>query len=103
MRELISNALDAADKLRFEALQNPNLLENDLELKVCVEVDIEAKTITVREIGIGMSRKEVIENLGTITKSGTKEFLNLLTDNEAKDTKLNRQLGFMYLLLWPIK
>jgi len=87
LRELLSNASDAADKLRFEALQNPSLLENEPELKVWVEMDKEAKTITIRDNGIGMSREEVIENLGTIAKSGTKEFLNRLTGDEAKDTK----------------
>ena len=74
LRELISNASDAADKLRFEALKNDGLYEGDSDLKIKVEFDKELKTITVSDNGIGMSRDEVIEHLGTIAKSGTKQF-----------------------------
>ena len=93
LRELISNASDAADKLRFEALSNPALYENDPELKIWVDFDDKAKTITVRDNGIGMSREEVITNLGTIAKSGTKEFLSALTSEQSKDTHLIGQFG----------
>src|SRR5450830_2102865 len=74
LRELISNASDAADKLRFEALANGALYENDSELKIRVSFDKEARTISISDNGIGMSRDEVIANIGTIAKSGTKEF-----------------------------
>lgn len=93
LRELISNASDAADKLRFEALANPFLTAEDPDLKVRVSVDKEAKTISIRDNGIGMSREEVIGNLGTIAKSGTREFLNRLTGDKAADTKLIGQFG----------
>jgi len=75
LRELISNASDACDKLRFEALADPSLVAGDSELKVEVDFDAEQGTITVRDNGIGMNRDEVIANIGTIAKSGTKEFL----------------------------
>ena len=74
LRELISNASDAEDKLRFEALRDDGLYEKDSDLKIRVEFNKELKTITVLDNGIGMSRDEVIENLGTIAKSGTKQF-----------------------------
>lgn len=93
LRELISNASDAADKLRFESLKDPMVLVDDPDLKVWVTFDKEAKTITIRDNGIGMNREEVIENLGTIAKSGTKEFLNSLTGDKAKDSKLIGQFG----------
>lgn len=93
LRELISNASDAADKLRFEALSNPAFYENDSELKIWVDFDAKEKTITVRDNGIGMSREEVIANLGTIAKSGTKEFLAALTSEQSKDTHLIGQFG----------
>jgi molecular chaperone HtpG len=93
LRELISNASDAADKLRFEALGNPLLMTEETELKVWVSFDKEAKTITVRDNGIGMTREEVIQNLGTIAKSGTREFLSTLTGDKAKDAKLIGQFG----------
>lgn len=96
LRELISNASDAADKLRFEALNNPLLMADDAELKVWVSFDKEAKTITIRDNGIGMSREEVIQNLGTIARSGTREFqdfLNGLANDKAKDAKLIGQFG----------
>lgn len=93
LRELISNASDAADKLRFEALSDSALYEKDSDLKIWVDFDKEKKTVTVRDNGIGMSREEVIENLGTIAKSGTREFLSKLSDNQAKDANLIGQFG----------
>lgn len=93
LRELISNASDAADKLRFEALGDNALYENDSELKINIEFNKDAKTITIRDNGIGMSREEVIENLGTIAKSGTREFLNKLTGDQSKDANLIGQFG----------
>ncbi|HHL45389.1 MAG TPA: molecular chaperone HtpG [Gammaproteobacteria bacterium] len=93
LRELISNAADAADKLRFEALSDSALYEDDSELKIHVSYDKDARTITIRDNGIGMSRDEVIENIGTIAKSGTQQFLQSLTGDQAKDAKLIGQFG----------
>ncbi len=93
LRELISNASDAADKLRFEALANGALYENDSELKIRVAFDKDARTLTISDNGIGMSREEVISNIGTIAKSGTKEFFNSLTGDQAKDANLIGQFG----------
>ena len=93
LRELISNASDAADKLRFEALANPALYESDPDLKITLRIDKEARTLTVSDNGIGMSRDEVIANIGTIAKSGTKEFLATLTGDQQKDAKLIGQFG----------
>lgn len=93
LRELISNSSDAADKLRFEALTNPTFYENDPELKIWVDFDDKQKTIVVRDNGIGMSREEVIANLGTIAKSGTKDFLATLTNEQSKDSHLIGQFG----------
>ena len=93
LRELISNASDACDKLRFESLSNADLLTDDTELKIQVEYDEDNKTITVRDNGIGMTREEVIKNIGTIAKSGTKEFLENLTGDQAKDSNLIGQFG----------
>ncbi|MHB1581301.1 MAG: molecular chaperone HtpG [Acidithiobacillus sp.] len=93
LRELISNASDACDKLRFEALADPALLTGDSELKVEVDFDPEASTITVRDNGIGMNRDEVIANIGTIAKSGTREFFERLSGDQTKDTKLIGQFG----------
>ena len=93
LRELISNASDAADKLRFEALQDDGLYEKDSDLKIRVEFNKELKTITVLDNGIGMSRDEVIENLGTIAKSGTKQFFEALTGDQTKDSQLIGQFG----------
>ncbi len=93
LRELISNASDACDKLRFEAISNDSLLNKDAELKIQVEYDKKARTITVRDNGIGMSRDEVIQNIGTIAKSGTKEFLSQLTGDQSKDSHLIGQFG----------
>jgi molecular chaperone HtpG len=93
LRELISNASDAADKLRFEALSQPELLESDSELKVQIDFDSEAGTITISDNGIGMSREEVISNLGTIAKSGTSQFLSKLSGDQKKDSQLIGQFG----------
>ena len=95
LRELISNASDAADKLRFEALTDKSLMESggDAELKIRVAFDPKAKTITVSDNGIGMSRDEVVANIGTIAKSGTREFLSKLTGDQAKDANLIGQFG----------
>lgn len=93
LRELISNASDAADKLRFEALANNGLYESDSELKIRVAFDKAARTLTISDNGIGMSRQEVIDNIGTIAKSGTKEFLNALSGDQAKDANLIGQFG----------
>lgn len=93
LRELISNASDAADKLRFEALQNDSLFEGDGELRIRVSFDKDARTITVVDNGIGMSRDEVVENLGTIARSGTKEFLQRMTGDQARDAQLIGQFG----------
>src|SRR3954468_984609 len=79
LRELISNASDAADKLRFAALSDAALMENDSDLKIHIDFDKTARTITITDNGIGMSRDEVISHLGTIAKSGTREFLENLT------------------------
>ncbi len=93
LRELISNASDAADKLRFEALANSALYENDSELKITIGFDKTKRTVTISDNGIGMSREEVIANIGTIAKSGTKEFFNSLTGDQAKDANLIGQFG----------
>jgi len=93
LRELISNASDATDKLRVEALENSALYENDGELKIQVAVDEQAKTIEISDNGIGMSKDEVIANLGTIAKSGTSEFLKNLTGDQKKDSQLIGQFG----------
>ncbi|HSW69426.1 MAG TPA: molecular chaperone HtpG [Gammaproteobacteria bacterium] len=93
LRELISNASDAADKLRFEAMSDAALYENDTDLKVFLTFDEKARTITIQDNGIGMSRDEVIENLGTIAKSGTREFLSQLTGDQKKDAHLIGQFG----------
>ena len=93
LRELISNASDAAEKLRFEALSNADLYENDGELRIRVSADEENNTITIEDNGIGMSRDEVIEHLGTIAKSGTASFLQNLTGDAAKDSHLIGQFG----------
>ena len=93
LRELISNASDAADKLRFEALAAPELLEDDAELGIRVELDKDAGTIAVIDNGIGMSRDELIDNLGTIARSGTAEFLGKMTGDARKDATLIGQFG----------
>ena len=93
LRELISNASDAADRLRFEGLQDDSLFEDDPELKIRVEYNKAQKTVTVIDNGIGMSRQEVVDNLGTIAKSGTKQFFASLTGDQSKDSQLIGQFG----------
>ncbi|QJW57218.1 Chaperone protein HtpG [Serratia plymuthica] len=93
LRELISNASDAADKLRFRALSAPELYEGDGELRVRLSFDKDQRTLTIADNGIGMSRDEVIENLGTIAKSGTKSFLESIGSDQAKDSQLIGQFG----------
>ncbi|WP_258576298.1 molecular chaperone HtpG [Candidatus Pantoea persica] len=93
LRELISNASDAADKLRFRALSDASLYEGDGDLRVRLSVDKENRTLTLSDNGIGMRRDEVIENLGTIAKSGTKSFLESLGSDQAKDSQLIGQFG----------
>ncbi|HSN41188.1 MAG TPA: molecular chaperone HtpG [Burkholderiales bacterium] len=93
LRELVSNASDACDKLRFEALTDKALYESDTELRIRIDYDPKGRTITVSDNGIGMSRQEVIEHIGTIAKSGTREFFQRLTGDEAKDAHLIGQFG----------
>lgn len=93
LRELISNASDAADKLRFEGLTDAALYESDSDLKIRVSYDADERTITISDNGIGMSRQEVIDHIGTIAKSGTREFFNSLTGDQAKDAHLIGQFG----------
>jgi molecular chaperone HtpG len=93
LRELISNASDAADKLRFLALSNESLYESDSELKIRLEFDKDKRTITIKDNGVGMSRDEVQEHIGTIAKSGTKQFFEALTGDQAKDSELIGQFG----------
>ena len=93
LRELVSNASDAIDKLRFEAISESSLYEDDPDLKIIVSIDKEAKTITISDNGIGMSRDEVVENIGTIAKSGTQQFLQSLTGDQKKDAHIIGQFG----------
>jgi len=93
LRELISNSSDALDKLRFTGLSKKDVYENDSDLKIRVEFDEKAKTITVSDNGIGMNREEIIDNLGTIAKSGTKEFFEQLTGDQSTDSHLIGQFG----------
>ncbi len=93
LRELISNASDAIDRLRFDALSDASLYEQDADFKIRVSYDKDARTITVADNGIGMTRAEVIENLGTIAKSGTREFFQSLTGDQQKDANLIGQFG----------
>ena len=93
IRELISNASDACDKLRFEALKNDALFEDDHDLKLIIDVDKEARTISILDNGIGMNRQEVIDNIGTIANSGTKKFLDTLSGDQAKDARMIGQFG----------
>ena len=93
LRELVSNAADASDKLRFKALSDASLYENDGEMRVRLSFDKEAKTITISDNGIGMTRDQVIEHLGTIAKSGTKEFFGQLSGDQARDSQLIGQFG----------
>jgi molecular chaperone HtpG len=93
LRELISNASDAADKVRFESLAAPDLLSEDPELRIRIESDKDSNTITIIDNGIGMSRDELVEHLGTIARSGTAEFLQQMTGDEQKDAQLIGQFG----------
>ncbi|MCK5903356.1 MAG: molecular chaperone HtpG [Cocleimonas sp.] len=93
LRELISNSSDACDKLRFEAISNDALYEGDGELRIEIDFDEEANTVVIRDNGIGMTRDETVDNIGTIAKSGTKEFLAKLTDDAAKNSSLIGQFG----------
>jgi molecular chaperone HtpG len=93
LRELISNASDAADKLRFEALAEPDLLADDPDLAIRIETDSDNATLTISDNGIGMSREELVANLGTIARSGTAEFLQQMTGDEQKDARLIGQFG----------
>ncbi|AQV95029.1 molecular chaperone HtpG [Cupriavidus necator] len=93
LRELVSNASDATDKLRFEAIANPSLLENDADLAIRIEADPQARTLKITDNGIGMSRDEAIRNLGTIARSGTKEFFQQLSGDQQKDAALIGQFG----------
>jgi molecular chaperone HtpG len=93
LRELISNASDAADRLRFQALADSSLFEGDSDLKIRIAFDKAARTLTISDNGIGMSREDVISNIGTIAKSGTREFFSSLTGDQAKDANLIGQFG----------
>src|SRR5579859_3321548 len=93
LRELISNASDAIDRLRFDALSNPELYEQDTDFKIHVAYDKDARTITVSDNGIGMARQDVVDNIGTIAKSGTREFFQSLTGDQKKDANLIGQFG----------
>ncbi len=93
LRELISNASDAADKLRFEALAKPDLLSDDAKLAIQIGYDKEAKTLSIADNGIGMSRDEIVENLGTIARSGTADFLEQMTGDQQKDAQLIGRFG----------
>ena len=93
LRELVSNASDACDKLRFEAIDHPDLYEGDGELMISLEFDSTARTITLTDNGIGLSRQEAIDNLGTIARSGTREFFASLTGDQARDANLIGQFG----------
>ncbi len=101
LRELVSNASDACDKLRFEALDNGSLYENDAELKIRIAFDAEAKTITIADNGIGMSRDEAIAHLGTIAKSGTREFFGKLTGDQEEGRQPHRPVRRGLLLRLP--
>jgi molecular chaperone HtpG len=93
LRELVSNASDACDKLRFEAIDHPDWFEGDSDLQIRIDFDEAARIITITDNGIGLSRQEAIDNLGTIARSGTKEFFTSLTGDKAKDANLIGQFG----------
>ncbi|OWT61982.1 molecular chaperone HtpG [Candidimonas nitroreducens] len=93
LRELVSNASDACDKLRFEAIDKPELMQGDTELRIRIEYDKELRTVTISDNGIGMSRDDAIANLGTIARSGTREFFSQLTGDQQKDAQLIGQFG----------
>ncbi len=93
LRELVSNASDACDKLRFEALQNPDLLAEGSDFSISLSADKEAGTVTITDNGIGMSKDEVVQFLGTVASSGTREYLNAMTGDQKKDAQLIGQFG----------
>jgi molecular chaperone HtpG len=93
LRELISNASDANDRLRFAAIADPALLGSEPELQIAIEADTAAGTVTIRDNGIGLTREEAISNLGTIARSGTAEFFRSLSGDQQKDSQLLGQLG----------
>src|SRR5690606_25100941 len=93
LRELVSNASDACDKLRFESIANPELLSGDTDLRIDVSWDKDARTITIRDTGIGMSRDEVVANIGSIASSGTRRFLEALGSEQKADARLIGQFG----------
>src|SRR5437588_2598848 len=93
LRELLSNASDAADRLRFASLSDPTLLEGDPDCRIDVKYDRAARTISVRDNGIGMSREEVVEHIGTIAKSGTRAFFQALTGDQQRDARIIGQFG----------
>lgn len=93
LRELVSNASDACDKLRFEALGNDEIYGGDSELKIHIEFDKDAKTLTISDNGIGMSREEIVDNIGTIANSGTKKYIDSLTGDQMKDSHMIGQFG----------
>lgn len=97
LRELISNASDACDKLRFEGINHPEYYENDPNLRVRVSLDKDNKTITISDNGIGLSEQEAIDNLGTIAKSGTKDFMSKLTGDQKSDAQLIGQFGVGFI------
>src|SRR3546814_11802174 len=90
---LVSNASDACDKLRFQAIDQPDLLQGDTDLRIRVDFDADKRTITISDNGVGMSRDEAVANLGTIARSGTKEFFSQLTGDKQKDAQLIGQFG----------
>lgn len=93
LRELVSNASDACDKLRFQAIDNPELMQGDADLRIRVEYDADKRTVTISDNGIGLSREDAVQNLGTIARSGTKEFFSQLTGDKQKDANLIGQFG----------
>lgn len=93
LRELVSNASDACDKLRFQAIDNPELMQGDADLRIRVEYDADKRTVTISDNGIGLSREDAVQNLGTIARSGTKEFFAQLTGDKQKDANLIGQFG----------
>src|SRR3546814_19681825 len=93
LRELVSNASDACDKLRFQAIDQPDLLQGDTDLRIRVDFDADKRTITITDNGVGMSRDEAVANLGTIARSGTQDFFSQLTVDKQKDAQVIGQLG----------
>ena len=93
LRELISNASDACDKLRYQSINDPKLLENDTEFKITIQINKDSNSISISDNGIGMNQEDLIENLGTIAKSGTENFIKSLTGDKQKDVQLIGQFG----------